>query len=75
MQGDADREHTCGHSSGRRGWGEWRKQRGHIHTTVRKRDSWWGAAEQHRGPSSKLCDDLGAGPRRGGRLEREGIYV
>ena len=34
-------EHTCGHSAGRRGWGELREQHLNTHITMCKTDSQW----------------------------------
>ena len=34
-------EQTFGHSEGRRGWDEWREQRGNVYITICKVDSQW----------------------------------
>ena len=47
----------CGHSGGRRAWGELRKQHGHIYTATSETDGQWGAAVQHRELSSAPRDD------------------
>ena len=39
--GCRQREQTCGHSRGRRGWDEWREQHGNIYTNICKVDSQW----------------------------------
>ena len=35
------REHTCGHSGGRRGWDEKKEQHQNTHIAICKRDSRW----------------------------------
>ena len=35
------REQTCGHHGGRRGWGEQRENHGNIYTTICKIDNQW----------------------------------
>ena len=44
----------------------------HIHATMRKIDSWWEAAVQHRELSSVFCDDLEGWDRGDGRKAEEG---
>ena len=60
----------CGHSAGRRAWGELRKQHGNVYTATSETDGQWGAAVQHREPDQVLSDG-----RWGRRFKKEGTYV
>ena len=51
-----------------------RKQHRHVDTTMRKTDSRWEGAVQHREPSLALSEDPGGGGS-GGKCKGEVIYV
>ena len=56
--------------------GEARTNGGSSINICARTDNWWEVAVEYTQPSLALCDDLeGQDGRRGGRLEREGIYV
>ena len=52
------REHTCGHSVGRRGWDEWREKHGSIYSIIRKIYSQWEFAVWFGELKPGLCNNL-----------------
>ena len=72
---DVERRHVDT-ERGRRGWDEWRKQHGNIHTTACKISSQWEFSVWLRELKPVLCDNLeGWEGERGGRFRREGTFV
>ena len=72
---ETQREETCGHSGGRRGWDEWREYQENIHFTACRLDGHWEFAALLRELKLVLCDNRGGGRWEGGPRGRGHVYT